>query len=101
MDKGAVARLARDRFVETAIAGNAGSIGERHEDLQDLAQDLYAYLLDRPDSLFEAMEDMADLEYYVVRMISNNLNSKTSQYYYRYKKHDNDRDNGDIGGIQA
>lgn len=91
-------KLARERFIEKSIAGMAGSIGERPEDLQDLAQDLYLELLEKDLTAFETE---LDLQYYILRMISNNLNSKTSRYYYKYKANDKRRDERDIGGIPA
>lgn len=91
-------KLARERFIERSIAGMAGSAGERPEDLQDLAQDLYLELLEKDLTAFETEPD---LRYYILKMISNNLNSKTSRYFYKYKANDKRRDERDIGGIPS
>lgn len=98
MDTEAIGELARERFVEKSIAGMAASIGERPEDLQDLAQDIYIELMGKDLGKFE---EMLDLKYYILRMISNNLISKTSRYYYKYKVHDKGRDQVDIGYLPS
>jgi len=89
--------LARERWIEKAVRLSRGSIGERSEDLEDFAQDLYLQLLEDG----REWETREDLEYYILRTIANNLQSKTSRYYYKYKLHDKDRDKRDIGQIQA
>lgn len=89
--------LACERWIEKAVRASRGSIGERSEDLEDFAQDLYLQLLEDG----REWETMEDLEYYILRTIANNLQSKTSRYYYKYKLHDKDRDKRDIGQIQA
>lgn len=89
--------LACERWIEKAVRASRGSIGERSEDLEDFTQDLYLQLLEDGRD----WETREDLEYFILRTIANNLQSKTSRYYYKYKLHDKDRDKRDIGQIPA
>ena len=85
--------LACERWIEKAVRASRGSIG----DLEDFTQDLYLQLLEDGRD----WETREDLEYFILRTIANNLQSKTSRYYYKYKLHDKDRDKRDIGQIPA
>ena len=53
--------------------------------LKDLSQDIYVSLLEQQERI-EAMPTEEQL-LYIQRMVFNNLKSKTSRYYYRYKKY--------------
>ena len=54
--------------------------------LKDLAQDIYVSLLEQKDRI-EAMPTTEQL-LYIQRVVYNNLKSKTSRYYYNYKRHE-------------
>lgn len=53
--------------------------------LKDLSQDIYLCLLEQQDRI-EAMTSDEQL-LYIQRMCFNNLKSKTSRYYYNYKRY--------------
>lgn len=60
---------------------------ESRFDLDDLVQDIYLSLIDKGEAfLADLYSRRTELEYYVMRMIANNLNSKTSPYYQKYKR---------------
>lgn len=56
--------------------------------LQDLEQDLYLELLEREDDLIQNLYTHNQLKYYLTRIVLNNIRSKNSRYFYKYKKED-------------
>lgn len=79
-----IEEIARNKLVEKIIK----KIG-RYEDetnLQDLAQDIYVELLFTDEALLNKLYDNSQLNYYITRIVKNNIISKTSNYYYKYKK---------------
>ena len=87
-----VGRAAKERLVENRIASMRCSSGQRKDNLQDLAQDIYFELLtgDRvPD-------DYEQLRYFTARVILNNINSTTSRYYAKYRKTELERTDANI-----
>ena len=54
--------------------------------LKDLAQDIYVSLLEQQERIENMTTDEQLL--YIQRMCFNNLKSKTSRYYYNYKRHE-------------
>lgn len=75
--------ISKDKLVEE-IAYNIGSKDD--EDLKDLIQDIYINLLEKEDSLIETLYSTNQLKFYIVRMVVNNIHSKNSPYYTKYKK---------------
>lgn len=80
--------LANDKFVEKTIQNISDGTFEE-EDLQDLAQDIYMILLEKDDELIEELFEKKQLNFYTARLILNNLNSRTSRFYYKYIKDKN------------
>lgn len=87
-----VDRASRERLVEDMIATMRCSAGQRKDNLEDLAQDIYWELLtgDR------VPEDYDQLRFFVARVILNNINSNTSRYYARYRKTELERTDGNV-----
>ena len=54
--------------------------------LSDLCQDIYIELLSKDNNLITGLYDRKEIEYYIRKMISNNINSTTSPYYKNYEK---------------
>lgn len=50
----------------------------------DLVQDIYIELLEKDVTLLEDLYNKNQLKYYIVRMVKNNVISKTSRYYKKY-----------------
>lgn len=84
MDKYSIIdEISKDKLVEE-IVYNIGSKDD--EDLKDLIQDIYINLLEKEDSLIENLYSTNQLKFYIIRMVVNNIHSKNSPYYTKYKK---------------
>ena len=75
--------ISKDKLVEE-IVYNIGDRGD--EDLKDLIQDIYINLLEKEDDLIETLYSENQLKYFIIRMVVNNIHSKNSPYYTKYKK---------------
>ena len=71
---------------------------------EDLALDIYLTLLKEPDEKIISLYEKNQSNYYISRLLSNNVNSRTSRYYYLYRRfrlnsepirYDDDRDDDD------
>lgn len=80
-----ITELAEKCIIEKMISKLADSSDIRLGFLKDLAQDIYLCLLEQKDRI-EAMSTDEQL-LYIQRMCFNNLKSKTSRYYYNYKRY--------------
>lgn len=84
MDKyNIIDEISKNKIVEE-IVYNIGDRGD--EDLKDLIQDIYINLLEKEDSLIENLYSTNQLKFYIVKMVINNIHSKNSPYYTKYKK---------------
>ena len=75
--------ISKDKLVEEVVY-NIGDKGD--EDLKDLIQDIYINLLEKEDNLIETLYNTNQLKFYIIRMVVNNIHSKNSPYYTKYKK---------------
>lgn len=75
--------ISKNKIVEE-IVYNIGSKDD--EDLKDLIQDIYINLLEKEDSLVETLYSTNQLKFYIVKMVVNNIHSKNSPFYTKYKK---------------
>ena len=75
--------ISKDKIVEE-IVYNIGNKGD--EDLKDLIQDIYINLLEKEDNLIETLYSTNQLKFYIIKMAVNNIHSKNSPYYTKYKK---------------
>ena len=75
--------ISKDKLVEE-IVYNIDYRGD--EDLKDLIQDIYINLLEKEDNLIETLYNTNQLKYFIIRMVVNNIHSKNSPYYTKYKK---------------
>lgn len=53
---------------------------------KDLCQDLYIELLNKDEKLIVGLYERNEIEFYIRKMISNNVNSSTSPFYKNYEK---------------
>ena len=84
MDKQEIIQeISKQKIVEE-IVYNIGSKDD--EDLKDLIQDIYINLLEKEDNLIENLYSTNQLKFYIIRMVVNNIHSKNSPYYAKYKK---------------
>lgn len=59
--------------------------GEQQFNRDDLIQDLYLDLTTKDPEVLKRMVENDELDYYLYRMVANNIFSKTSRYYKNYK----------------
>ena len=78
--------IANNGLVEEIISGITYSKFESKENLKDLAQDIYLQLLQMDNAKINELYFKKQLRFWVTRIITNNIHSKTSPYYYQYKK---------------
>lgn len=78
-----VEHLAKDKVVEHLLSKYT-SMTKPY--MNDLVQDIYIELLTKPEWLLMHLTENEEIEYYIRRIIKNQLFSKTSRYYYNYKK---------------
>ena len=81
-----ISELAEKCIVEKMVSKLADASDVRLGFLKDLSQDIYLCLLEQQERI-EAMTSDEQL-LYIQRMCFNNLKSKTSRYYYNYKRHE-------------
>lgn len=77
-----VEQLAKDRVVESIV----DNVNNSDQDRFDLVQDIYLDLLTKDDAFIQELYQSKKLKYFIVKMVTNNIKSKTSPYYYQYKK---------------
>ena len=78
--------IANNGLVEEIINGVSYSKFENTENIKDLAQDIYLQLLQMDNTKINELYFKKQLHFWVTRIITNNIHSKTSPYYYQYKK---------------
>lgn len=78
--------IANDGLIEEIIDGVSYSKFENEVNLQDLSQDIYLQLLQMNNAKINELYFKKQLRFWVTRIITNNIHSKTSPYYYTYKK---------------
>ena len=78
--------IANGGLVEEIIQGVSYSKFENTENLKDLTQDIYLQLLQMDNAKINELYFKNQLRFWVTRIITNNIHSKTSPYYYQYKK---------------
>lgn len=84
MKQSIINNIAKDRMVETIVANVAKDTTD--EDLTDLCQDIYLALMEKDEETIEDLYTKKQLNYYITRMVINNIDSSTSRYFYNYKK---------------
>lgn len=55
--------------------------------IEDLCQDLYLDLLNKDEALIVGLYERKQLDYFICKMVSNNINSTTSSFYKSYQKY--------------
>lgn len=76
--------ISKHKLVEEIIKNNIHH--EDDEDLKDLAQDIYIDLYSKSETLLNEIYLNNKIQYFIARMVYNNVFSKTSRYYTKYKK---------------
>lgn len=63
--------------------------GNDDDTLKDLAQMIYEDLLLKDEYKIQKLYQDDQLNYFITKMVLNSINSKTSRYYYLFKKYNN------------
>lgn len=84
--------LAVSGIVEEIIRNVAG---DSDENLKDLAQDIYIYLLSKDEDKLVYMFENKQIKYYITKIITNQIYSNSSPFYCTYKKDKNNKKNID------
>lgn len=79
-----IERLANEKTIRTIIQNVAKDSND--PDLDDLEQDIMLELLEKDEELIDSLDEKGQLNYFITRMVMNNIMSKTSRFYYMYKK---------------
>lgn len=83
---------ANDIVAEWAAQGKVEEIltnilGRKPADYEeDLVQDIYLNLLNTPEERVISLYESGQANYYITRVLLNNVNSVTSRYYYLYRR---------------
>ena len=78
--------IANGGLVEEIIQGVSYSKFESAENLKDLTQDIYLQLLQMRTDKLNDLYIKNQLRYWIARIVVNSIHSKTSPYFYTYKK---------------
>ena len=78
--------IANNGLVEEIIQGVSYSKFENTENLKDLTQDIYLQLLQMDTKKLNDLYTKNQLHYWIARIVVNSIHSKTSPYFYVYKK---------------
>ena len=78
--------IANNGLVEEIINGVSYSKFENTENLKDLTQDIYLQLLQMRTDKLNDLYTKNQLRYWIARVVVNSIHSKTSPYFYTYKK---------------
>lgn len=85
--KDVVGLLSKNNVVETLVNKYCFSQAlSKSPYIKDLAQDIYIELLMKPDDLIVSLYKSNEIEYYLRKIISNNILSTTSPFYSKYRK---------------
>lgn len=79
-------QIADSGLVEEIIQGVSYSKFENTENLKDLTQDIYLQLLQMRTDKLNDLYTKNQLRYWIARIVVNSIHSKTSPYFYTYKK---------------
>ncbi len=76
--------IAREKRVEQIVLRVSGA-DHLTADLSDLVQMVYMVLLEYGDEKIADLWDSGAINFLIVRLVQNNLHSKTSRFYYTIK----------------
>lgn len=82
--KTTIKKIAEQHIVESVVKNVTNN--SKDEDLKDLCQDVYLTLMEKDEELIKSIYDREQITYYITRIVINNIKSRTSRFYYLYKK---------------
>lgn len=81
-----IEELAENRVVENMVHSMKASVGENPENIRELISDVYLIICEMDDDKIIELYAKGQLKFYISRIITNQLCSKTSPYYITWKK---------------
>ena len=85
-----IKKIASNTVVETIVRNVTGRMNTNEK---DLCQDIYLQLI--TDKTFHGIINEKQEKYYIAKVVKLSVFSKTSRYYYRYKKDEQKRATAD------
>ena len=74
------------QILEEIINRYAPNDGDKY----DLLQDLILEVMEKNQKFIKKLYDKNELRYFLAKMVKNNICSKTSRYFYIYKRENHD-----------
>ena len=81
-----IADAAHTHTVEKIVYRLLTGSKNRFDAPEDLIQDVYVCLLDKPEDLIVNLYNNGELGYYILRIVRNQMYSDHSPYFYTYIK---------------
>lgn len=88
-----VEQIAKEMIVEE-IVGNITK-NSKEEEYRDLVNDIYLTLLEKSEETLKSIYERNQIRYFITRIVMNNLKSKTSPFFYAYKRYNLKKSNTD------
>lgn len=79
-----IEKLAEKKTIENLIKKHSDFLNNPY--IEDLCQDIYILLYEKDEDLLNKLYDNNEFEYYITKIIKNNLYSNNSQFFYKYQK---------------
>ena len=79
-----ITKLYNEGLVQTLVSRYADDL--LPQDLEDITQDIFVYICEFSEEKIERLFDDNILNFYVVKIIKNQMKSKTSAIYKNYRK---------------
>lgn len=76
--------LAKNKVVEKLVKRYTEFMNNPY--LEDLVQDIYISLMEKDANFISGLYKKNELDYFIMKMIKNNLYSNTSPFYKKYQK---------------
>lgn len=81
-----IGKIAKKRMVEDIVH----NISKKDDDqLNDLSQEIYISLMEKDEEKIVKLYEDNQLRFFITRMVINNIHSKNSPFYCKYKKFTN------------
>lgn len=81
-----IENIAKEKILEELVNNICGYIDD---DLKDLIQDIYIDLFTKPEQMLLSLSENNQIKFFLTKIILNNVFSRTSRYYTKYKKNKN------------
>ena len=79
-----ITKIYNEGLVQTLVSKYADNL--LPQDLEDIIQDIFVYICEFSEEKIERLFDDNILNFYVVKIIKNQMKSKTSAVYTNYRK---------------